>query len=148
VDLNGSWQVTSATNSVILSIEPGGRALIIMMKSGSFSTARAKWRPLPGGVLVESFPRFRLWPGPDNSRLRAERELPGFTEASDTGWSEFPQAFFMRRIEEAQIPDLLRNIPLPAGWEKPALDKTWDQKAGQRRSLVPIDAKNLHFVPR
>jgi hypothetical protein len=128
----GSWQVTSASNSVVLSIEPSGQALVLMMQSGAHSMVRTKWRPLPGGLLVEGLPRFRLWAGPDEQHLRAEMDLP---ERGDVGesWREFPATFFMSRIRDASMPKALLERPLPAGWDKAALDKDWDQKAGQRR---------------
>jgi hypothetical protein len=130
--LTGSWQVTSASNSVVLSIEPSGQALVLMMQSGAHSMVRTKWRLLPGGLLVEGLPRFRLWAGPDQQHLRAEMDLPARADVGD-GWREFPVTFFMSRIGDARFPEALLERPLPVGWDKAVLDKDWDQKAGQRR---------------
>ena len=48
--LTGSWHVTSAMNSVVLSMEPGGQVLVLLLESGSFSMARTTGKTLPGGV--------------------------------------------------------------------------------------------------
>lgn len=94
VELLGSWHVTSATNSVILSIEQSGKALVILMQSGSFGMGRTNWKALPGGILVDSYPRFRLWAGSDPNSLRAEIEdIPKDVEVSDDGWRSFPPFF-------------------------------------------------------
>jgi hypothetical protein len=58
-------------------------------------------------------------------------DLPAGIDASDS-WLEFPQAFFMSRIPETEVPKVFRDQPLRAGWEKAVLDKKWDGKAGQR----------------
>jgi len=112
--LTGAWQVTSALNSLVLSLEPDGQALVILLEKGSFSAGRTKWKPLPGGLLVgEAILRFRLWEANETDRLRAEMELPEGIETSE-GWRTFPRSFFMSRI--VQAPKELIDRPLPPGW--------------------------------
>jgi hypothetical protein len=143
----GSWHVSSAVNSIVLSIEPGEKALVLLLESGSFSMARSTWKPLPGGILVESMPRFRLWAGRDQLEVRVEMDLPAELDTSE-GWRDFPGTFFMRRIEDAELPKALRDRPLPAGWEKAALDKEWDLQAGHRRQKIKTDAEPTAAPPR
>jgi hypothetical protein len=136
-NMTGTWHVTSAMNSVILSIEPDGQVLILLMEGSSFSMTRLKWRPLAGGVLVEGVLRFRLWAGQDPLWARVEMDLPEGLDVTES-WREFPQAFFIRRIEPASLPAAVSERPLRDGWEKGVLDKEWDQKAGKRRVKIKV----------
>ena len=138
--LTGSWHTSSALNSIVLSIEPSGKALVLLLESGSFSMARSTWKPLPGGILIESMPRFRLWTGRYPLEMRVEMDLPENIDATN-GWRDFPRTFFMRRIEDAELPKVLRDRPLPAGWEKAVLDKEWDAQAGHRTQPIKTNAE-------
>ncbi len=139
-NMTGTWHVTSAMNSVILSIEPDGQVLVLLMEGSSFSITRLKWRPLPGGVLVEGVLRFRLWAGQDPLWARVETDMPEGLDVTES-WREFPQAFFIRRIEPASLPKEVIEWPLRDGWEKAVLDKEWDEKAGKRRVKIKADVQ-------
>lgn len=134
----GSWFVTRAQTSVILSIEPGGGALYMFIENGSFSIGRREWKEMPGGILVEGIPRFRMWaPKRKGERIRAEmEELAKGVEVSK-GFATFPLSFFMAQAtlrSSTQRPEVM-NRPLPDGWNDPTLKPEWDQTAGKPRPL-------------
>jgi hypothetical protein len=95
--------MTSALTSLVLSIAPHGEALWLFIDGGAFSSGLRKWKPLPGGILIEGFPRYRLWQWKSPERLRAEvEEIPDQMEVAKS-FREFPQAFLMNRIH---MPDM------------------------------------------
>src|SRR4051812_25934060 len=59
--LLGPWFVTAGQVSVIISVEPSGQALVVFDENGAMTIGRHIWRPLPGGVLIDTLPRFRMW---------------------------------------------------------------------------------------
>ena len=130
--LMGSWHVTSAVTSIILSVEPQGEALGVLIENGAHTLWRSKWRKLPGGILVDGQPMIRLWIGRNKDEARAEMEsLPEDMEVS-AGIRQFPLSFFMRRV-----PMSPRNTPsrkYPPAWENGSLGTEWDRKAGRRRT--------------
>jgi len=129
----GSWFVTSAITSLIVSIEPQGEALFLFIEGGAFSILRTNWKQAPGGILVEGLPRIRLWRGTEPNNVRAEIEpLPEDLEVS-VGFRQFPQKFFMRRVANAHVAGDIGKRSLPKEWDKASLEKEWDEKAGQRR---------------
>jgi hypothetical protein len=133
IQLNGSWHVTSAANSVILSIEPSGEALVVLVQQGAYSIARTKWSRTASGIVVEGPLRFRLWEDQRPDRLRAEIDLPEDLPdglVSD-GWRTFPRAFFMRRVEQDNR-TLGPNRKLPVGWENATPPAGWEDRAGKR----------------
>jgi len=131
--LMGSWHVTSAVTSIMLSLEPQGGALVLTIENGAHSLSRSKWRKLEGGLVVEGFPMFRLWAGRNAEEVRVEMEpLPTDVEIS-SGLRQFPGSFFMSRVRPG--PREFLGRPLPKGWERAALDPAWDQSAGRRRPL-------------
>jgi hypothetical protein len=137
--LLGSWHVTSAVTSIILSIEPAGEGLFIFLENGAYNIARVLWRPLPGGLLVEGALRIRVWLGRNPEELRAEmEELPPQVDVSD-GFARFPLAFFMRRVSHRQVSREMLERELPKQWLEPTVPEGWDEKAGKRRELRKRD---------
>ena len=133
----GTWHVTSATNSFILSIKPEGEALQILIQKGSHGIDNVTWKPVAGGILVENRPRFRFWKGRHRNEARVEMEPlpPEMTEAS---LQQFPLAFFMKRVDEKRsFSKSLQERSLPAGWTDATLPTEWDQSAGRRRVVSP-----------
>jgi len=134
--LLGSWFVTSGQLTFVFSFEPNGEALVLFFENGSFNIARHPWRPMPGGAVIDTMPRFRFWlpPVPGSScDVRVEmEELPADADVSD-GFRHFPLRFCMKRVTHAPLPKALLERPLPKNWEQPAVDEDWDAKAGQRR---------------
>lgn len=45
----------------------------------------------------------------------------------------FPHSFFMRRIADANIAEIMKERAIPPAWNKAVLDKDWDRTAGKRR---------------
>jgi hypothetical protein len=132
-DFIGTWHMTSATNSMILSIKPEGEALFILIQKGSHGIDNVTWKPVAGGILIEGAPRFRFWAGRNQTEARVAMEpLP--PEATESTLQQFPLTFFMRRIDEKRaVPE--RN--LPTGWSAATLPPEWDQTAGRRREVTP-----------
>jgi hypothetical protein len=141
--LVGTWQSTIGETSVILSIQPPGEALVILGEKGAFGMARTHWRPLPGGLFVDGFPRFRLWLGNNDGELRAEMDLPDGPNVS-AGLRRFPRSFFMRRVPFTRFPRELLARPLPDRWQQDAVDADWDEKAGKPKAEPPPPS---HSVP-
>ena len=132
----GVWRTTSASITIILSIRPDGRGLFVLIDGGSNSCEQVTWKVSPGGILVESLPRFRFWKGRHANEVRAEMEpLPPELTSRNVG--QFHRTFFMRRNGQRKYPPALKNRPLPAGWNQSALPDDWDNKAGRRVSPVP-----------
>lgn len=122
--LFGPWFVTAGQVSIILSVEPGGQALVVFDEKGTITIGRHVWRPLPGGLLIDTLPRFRLWHVTDSSdgcEVRVQMEsLPEEIEIS-TGIRNFPRRFCMKRVDHAPLPQALADRRLPKNWdsEKP-----------------------------
>ena len=115
--LMDSWFVTSDEVSIMFSLLPTGGALVMFVDRGSVSIGRHLWRPLPGGVLIDSVPRFRMWEASGSCEARVEMEvLPAEVEVSG-GLKSFPLKFCMRRVTHAPIPKELLERALPKGWE-------------------------------
>jgi hypothetical protein len=132
--LIGSWHTTSAITTFILNLEPSREGLLIVIENGSSDVRRVIWEPKPGGLMTLTFPKLRLWLGRHSNECRAEVEDLAELEVSDT-LKQFPQAFFMRRIE-SQAPHAsnpLNNIPIPPHWSNATLPEDWNSKAGKRR---------------
>ncbi len=128
--LVGSWHVTSGQRSLVISIEPDGKALVLFIQPGQHSIERVAWEPFHGGILLHDLPRKRLWPGRHDQELRAEIEpVPELGYDPD---EKFHQRFFMRRVGERTLPEGWRDRPVPASWTREALDKAWDATAGKR----------------
>ena len=129
-DFLGTWHVTSATNSFIISIQPEGKAVVILIQKGAHGINEVPWRPMPGGVLVGGF---RFWKGrhPNEARVEMEPLHPELTEAS---LLKFPTSFFMRRINsKRQDKHSLEERPVPEHWKKATLPPEWDKTAGRRK---------------
>jgi len=137
--LIGSWQVTSAQTSLILSIEPGHKALVLWIRKGSHSTLRTSWKPLPGGILVQGIPRIRLWAGRKNRDNELRAEVEAIPELGYDPNKEFHDHFFMRRIKFEETPRHLLDRPLPERWKKETLGQEWNASAG--RTPLPQNRK-------
>ena len=127
--LVGSWEVTSGTRSLVLSIHDNGQALVLFMQTGQHSMKHVSWTPLPGGILIEDVTRLRLWLGRHAGELRAEFEVDPHREHGDR---TFPTSFFMGRIGERRLPAERAHRPLPDHWTQPQVGDTWDADAGRR----------------
>jgi hypothetical protein len=126
----GSWFTTKGITSIVLSIEPHGEGLLLIIENGAFNISRIKWKPAPGGVVLPGIMRLRMWAGRHDQEIRAEREdLP--KEASTETFKKFPLAFFMSRVSPRNIPQGAEDRPLPAGWDAATLPTDWDSRAGQ-----------------
>jgi hypothetical protein len=124
----GTWIVTSAQTSLVLSVERGEEALVVWIHPGSHSCARPAWRSMPGGILIESVPRLRLWAGRHNDELRVELES---VPQLDIDANEiFHDHFFVRRVGRDTLA-LPRDWALPEGWSEEALPEHWDETAGR-----------------
>ncbi|HPB31079.1 MAG TPA: hypothetical protein PLB62_06450 [Candidatus Sumerlaeota bacterium] len=128
--LIGSWHVTRAQTSLILSIEPDHEALVLWIQKGSHSTLRTSWEPVPGGILVHGRPRIRLWPGRETRDDELRAELEAIPELGYDPNKDFHDHFFMRRIRQEEVPLDVRNRPIPERWEKETLGEDWNQTAG------------------
>jgi hypothetical protein len=132
----GSWLTTSAATSLVLSIEPGGQGLSLMIENGSFNINRIKWEPLGSGIIIQGFPRFRFWEGKSDDDARVEmEEIPAEAEVSRSV-RQFPLSFFMRRVKHHPGPTGLLGRPIPEAWRSVSLDPDWDKKAGRRRTAA------------
>lgn len=132
--LLGSWQTTSAQTSLILSIEPNQQVLVVWMYPGSHSMVRTSWKPFHGGILVQSVPRIRLWPGRGDADDELRAELEAVPEIRYDPEKAFLQRFFMRRVEYEEWPQELLDRPVPGKWKSEELDAEWNASAGERRA--------------
>ena len=125
--LFGPWFVAAGEVSIIISVEPSGQALVVFDEKGAITIGRHIWRPLPGGALIDTLPRFRMWliaDTADNCEVRVQMEtLPDDVEVS-SGIRNFPRRFCMKRVDHAPLPRALANRPWPKDWdaEKPPVD--------------------------
>jgi hypothetical protein len=138
--LIGSWQVTSAQTSLILSIEPDHKVLVLWIRKGSHSTLRTSWKPFHGGILVQAMPRIRLWPGRENRDDELRADLEAVPEIGYDPDKEFHERFFMRRIEYRETPRQFLDRPVPEQWKRETLDAEWNASAGKHR-IVNDDSK-------
>ena len=115
--LLGSWLDSAGQMSIVFSLEPGGQTLVLFDENGALTIGRHGWRPLPGGVLIDSVPRFRLWHSSGACEVRVEMEELSNIEISE-GVRHFPRRFCMKRVVHAPIPKELIARPLPKGWER------------------------------
>lgn len=129
--LIGSWQVTSAQTSLILSIEPGREVLVLWVRPGSHSMQRTSWETLPGGILVHGIPRIRLWTGRDKRSNELRAELEAIPELDFDPNDDFHDHFFMRRIEYEAVPPQWFVRPIPERWKRETLDEDWNETAGR-----------------
>lgn len=132
-DFVGTWQTTSGTTSLILTIAPSGEGMLILIASGSHGIDNINWRPLPGGLVTEGrHPRFRFWRGrhPDEARVEMEPLPPPLTSEE---MQRFPLAFFMSRVTSVPGSLARRQSDVPQSWMRPQLPADWDQAAGRRR---------------
>jgi hypothetical protein len=127
--LIGSWHVTSGQKSLVISIEPDGKALVLSMQPGQHSIDRVSWESFHGGILLNDMPRKRLWLGRHAQELRAEIEpIP---ELGYDPNKEFHQRFFMTRVNERTMPSGARGRAVPPKWLQEKVDDGWDAKAGK-----------------
>ncbi len=131
--LIGSWEVTSAQTSLILSIEADHKVLVLWIRKGSHSMLRTSWKPFHGGILVQALPRIRLWPGRENNDDELRAELEAVPEIGYDPNKEFHERFFMRRIKYAEPPKQFLDRPVPEQWKRETLDAEWNASAGKRR---------------
>lgn len=131
----GTWHSTRGQKSILVNIEPGGEALLLRMQRGSHSMDRIAWKPFHGGILIESIPRMRLWPGQGKNSVRAEIE--SISEIDYDADSDFGSRFFMRRIDSPDgsraIPELLKR-EVPEHWAHETLGEEWDASLRPKRS--------------
>jgi hypothetical protein len=123
--LMGPWFVAAGQVSIIISVESTGQALVLFDEGGAITIGRHVWRALPGGIVIDTLPRFRMWhtaAAADGCEARVEVEsLPDDVEVSK-GIRNFPRRFCMKRVNHAPVPRSLAERRLPKGWEeeKPA----------------------------
>lgn len=129
--LVGSWHVTSAVTSIVLSIEPSGEALGLFIENGAHSLWRTRWKKMEGGLLIEGMPMFRIWPGRHREEARVEMEPISDEMDVSGGLRQFPLAFFMRKV--GPVGRGLPSRAIPKTWESGKPGPDWDQKAGRRR---------------
>lgn len=130
--LMGTWQVTSAQTSLILSIEPDRRVLVLWIREGGHSGLYTSWEPCHGGILLHSMPRIRLWPGREGRDNELRAELEAVPEIGFDPNEQFHDHFFMRRIEYEQVPREWLARPIPGRWTKETLEEDWDTTAGRK----------------
>lgn len=131
VNLMGSWHVTSAQTSLIISVEPNHQALVLGIQEGSHSMQRTSWRPFHGGVLIEGIPRIRLWPGRDGRDDELRAEMESIPELGFDPNENFHDHFFMSRIEFGEPPEAMVNRPVPERWTQETLGAEWNATAGR-----------------
>lgn len=127
-EMLGAWTMHHAQATMILTIEPDGKALFLQFHDGSHYQLRTSWEPYHGGILVHSFPRMRLWQG----REGKTNELRGEVEILKGIEYKFPTRFFMRRIKYEKPPVYMKNHPLPKNWENRELPKEWNKTTGTK----------------
>ena len=130
--LMGAWQVTSAQTSLILSIQPDRKALILWIRKGGRSQLYTSWEPCHGGVLVQGMPRIRLWAGRDGRDNELRAELEAIPEIGFDPNEKFHDHFFMRRIDYEQVPQEWLTRPIPERWTKDTLGEDWSTTAGRK----------------
>ena len=126
-----SWHSTHRQKSLVVSIRPGGWALVMWIKDGQYSIDHVPWKPLENGVLIQDVPSIRLWTGRHDQEVRAELEqaIPG----TDYDPNEFfRQRFMMRRVVKRKFPQATLDRPLPATWTQDGSDKVWDNSTLQQ----------------
>lgn len=128
-DFVGTWHVTTGVRSLVLSIHDDEQVLVLYMRPGQHSINHVKWKPFHGGILILDVTRLRLWPGRNHLELRAEAEHDPTKDLDDL---EFPVRFFMRRVNERQLPQRMLDRPLLESWKQETLDESWDATAGRR----------------
>ena len=129
--LIGSWQVTIAQTSLIVSIEPDHKVLVLWIRKGSHSMLRTSWKPFHGGILVQGVPRIRLWTGRENNNNELRAELEAIPELGYDPNKEFHDHFFMRRIKYKEPQPQLLNRPVPEQWTQETLGEDWNTSAGR-----------------
>lgn len=134
--LLGSWHVTRAQTSLILSIEPEQKVLVLWIREGSHSMERTSWKPFHGGILINSIPRLRLWRGREGNANELRAELESIAELDVDANKLFCDHFFMRRIPYREQPPSFRDRPVPPRWKQATLSDEWNATAGRK----PLDA--------
>ncbi|MDD5705138.1 MAG: hypothetical protein PHR35_04375 [Kiritimatiellae bacterium] len=143
--LIGSWQVTSAQTSLVLSIEPDHQVLVLWMRPGSHSMGRTSWSAMPGGILIQDAPRIRLWEGRDGSDNELRAEVETIPEIGFDPNKDFHDHFFMRRVRDRDVPQGVLDRPLPARWQMEILGEEWNETAG--RKPLPRNATEAEQTP-
>lgn len=129
----GTWSVTRAQNSLYLSIESNGEVFVLWVFPGSQHCERTSWKPLNGGILIESLPRMRLWPGRINNTDEIRVELESIPELDIHPDTLISDHYFMGRLRYSK--PRLGDRPVPKEWLEGTLDSEWDSTAG--RSPLP-----------
>ena len=117
----GTWTIHHVHENIVLHIQENRQVLAVMISGGTYSCRLTTWKPMENGILVEGFPRIRLWPGRRGDELRGGMDkIP--EELTTEEWARFPATFFLKRAtrEGDEGNPALDNLPLPAGWEDPA----------------------------
>ena len=119
--LLGAWFTASGQVSIVFSLDPGGFALVLFDENGALTIGRHFWRALPGGLLIDSLPRFRMWAaGQTGSSCDVQVEMERLSEDVEvsSGIRRFPLRFCMKRVTHAPLPKELVIRPLPNGWQE------------------------------
>jgi len=139
--LIGSWQVTRAQTSLILSVEPDYEVLVLWIRPGSHSMQRTSWVAVPRGIMVQSVPRIRLWPGREGRDNELRAELEAIPEWGFDPNEDFHDHFFMGRIRQEEMPQPWLTRPIPERWKMEVLGEQWNTTAG--REPLPENIKDL-----
>lgn len=132
----GVWQTHFEQTAIILIIRPNDKAHFILIQSGSRQVSNVDWKAVPGGLIVDGLPRFRLWNGRDQNEVRAQMEAlhPDFTNRQ---LRRFPLSFYMKRDDvRRNLPPQLQRRALPNGWMDEMPPARFDEQAGRPRQDV------------
>jgi len=114
--LLGTWKTHHATTFLTISIQPAGDALVYWDWDGSHSVYRTRWKEMKNGLMVEGFPRFRIWNAAGNGPplMRMEPIAPELEVSDDM--RAFPVEHRMVPVGAEERREWA-NRPLPGGWE-------------------------------
>ena len=125
-NLIGTWQTHHAQTFLTISIEADKTAVVYWDWNGSHSCYRTKWEKKKNGLLVEGFPRFRIWQSDNVNRPSMQME-PIDPKLTTEEMTKFPTRHVMSKIETFVLPEQMKNRPLPQGWESEISPKENDR---------------------
>lgn len=128
----GIWSTHYQTTFVYLIIHADHTANFILLDQG-YSVGQTRWSPAQNGIIVDGFPKFRLWKGDSPNTAKAVmQEFP--QEATNDTFGRFPLYFYMRK----QVPRKgwdrkLDPTSLPESWLSDQPPADFEAKAGKPR---------------
>ena len=128
----GIWSTHYQTTFVYLIVHSDHTANFILLDQG-YSVGQTRWSTAKNGIIVNGFPKFRLWKGdtPNTARV-VMQEFP--QEATNDTFGRFPLYFYMRKQVPRQGWDRkLDEASLPEAWLSDQPPADFNAKAGMPR---------------